>query len=215
VSVERFESNAKKAVMNEISAYSGPRALLSGEDGDRYDRLLSSVTDTVKPTDIFEQFWISDIVYLQWDIERLRRLRAAHIDGTREEAFNALLCSFEYEIIASPRNEWTLARQYMRGDPAAISQIGKMMEERSISYDGVLAKAIALKGNELTRFDHMIALAETRRNKALREIQRHRETFGAELKRAVDAVDADFEVVANPGLKSIDQQEPPQQQKAA
>jgi hypothetical protein len=42
----------------------------------------------------------------------------------------------------------------------------------------------------------MLASAEARRNNALREIDRHRETLGAALRRAVDEIeDAEFQDV--------------------
>jgi hypothetical protein len=204
VSVERFESSTKKIATNEISAYFGPRPLLKGEDSESYERLVAIVNDLVRPGDIFERFWVEDIVYWQWDVDRNRRLKAAHINAARLSAVGAVLTPLFLEGV-----------QGWRSDPRATKEMEKVAMDRDYPPDAILAQAVAMKSGDVTGFDRMIVAAETRRNGALREIQRHRETFGAELKRAVDAVDADFEVVAKPSLKSIDQQEPTQQQKAA
>jgi hypothetical protein len=44
--------------------------------GYRAQRLLTAVTNTMKPVDFLETIWTRDIVDLQWDIIRFRRLKA-------------------------------------------------------------------------------------------------------------------------------------------
>ena len=55
----------------------GPPPLLEGESQEVYDTLLARVTGTVSPKDIIEEMWVYDIVYLVWEILRLRRLKVA------------------------------------------------------------------------------------------------------------------------------------------
>src|SRR5882724_9345772 len=54
----------------------GRPPLLEGEDTAAYDELLVRISGAVKPTDIFEEIWIRDIVDLVWEAFRLRRLKA-------------------------------------------------------------------------------------------------------------------------------------------
>src|SRR5215831_17869414 len=54
----------------------GPPPLLEGEDAAAYDDLLVRISGAVKPTDIFEEIWIREIVDLVWGAFRLRRLKA-------------------------------------------------------------------------------------------------------------------------------------------
>jgi len=66
----------------------GPPPLLEGEDAAAYDELLVRISGAVKPTDIFEEIWIREIVDLVWGAFRLRRLKAnlmtaVHIRGSQ------------------------------------------------------------------------------------------------------------------------------------
>jgi hypothetical protein len=51
------------------------RPLLEGEDAAAYDELLVRISGAVKPTDIFEEIRIREIVDLVWGAFRLRRLK--------------------------------------------------------------------------------------------------------------------------------------------
>ena len=63
------------------SAWLGPPPLLEGEDAAAYDELLGRISGAVKPSDIFEEIWVQDIVDLVWEVVRLRRLSANPTDG--------------------------------------------------------------------------------------------------------------------------------------
>jgi hypothetical protein len=60
----------------EHSALFGPPPLFDGEDTKIYDQLLTQVSTTVMPTDIFEDIWVRDAVDLTLEVFRLRRLTA-------------------------------------------------------------------------------------------------------------------------------------------
>jgi hypothetical protein len=65
-------------------AFLGAPPLMPGEDVAAYKTLLALVSDTVKPTDIFDTIWVSDIVNEQLDIDRWRRVKANLIAGEIE-----------------------------------------------------------------------------------------------------------------------------------
>ena len=60
----------------EYPALFGPPPLYDEEDMKAYDELLTKVSTTVAPLDIFEDIWIRDVVDLTFEIFRLRRLTA-------------------------------------------------------------------------------------------------------------------------------------------
>jgi hypothetical protein len=60
-------------------AFLGPPPLIDGEDSNAYDELLARVSGAVKPSDIFEEIWVCDIVDLTWEVFRLRRLKASFL----------------------------------------------------------------------------------------------------------------------------------------
>src|SRR5262249_7210316 len=59
-----------------------------------------------------------------------------------------------------------------------------------------LAQTFCLKVNDIERIEHMMALAEARRNATLREIDRHRQTLGQKLRRGPQQLeDGQFRVI--------------------
>src|SRR5262249_43194970 len=53
----------------------GPPLLLEGEDASAYDELLARICAAVKPADIIDEMFIADIVALEWEVLRWRRLK--------------------------------------------------------------------------------------------------------------------------------------------
>jgi hypothetical protein len=57
---------------------------------------------------------------------------------------------------------------------------------------GIGPEAFAEEIDSLERFDHRLAIAEARRNNALRAIDRHRSALGAAVRQVVDEVEGEF-----------------------
>jgi hypothetical protein len=65
-----------------------------------------------------------------------------------------------------------------------------------LTMHAVMAMILFTNIDVIARIDEMIATAEARRNAALRELERHRATFGRALRHAVEQVeDARFEMI--------------------
>ena len=73
----------------------GTLPLLQGEDAADYGRLRATVIAEMKPTDFMEMIWTNDIIYLEWEIIRLRRAKANYI---RELAAPDLLPGFDLKL---------------------------------------------------------------------------------------------------------------------
>ena len=83
-----------------------------------------------------------------------------------------------------------------------------MFTDAKLTVKEVQAQTFALKIEDIDRIEHMIASAEARRNIALREIERHRETLGRILREAAREVeDAEFTEVEPPQLESCEEVE--------
>src|SRR5215472_12958758 len=65
------------AVPGEVQrlAVFGPRLLLEGEDAGAYDQLLARFCAAVKPVDVLDEMLTADIVALEWEVLRWRRLK--------------------------------------------------------------------------------------------------------------------------------------------
>jgi hypothetical protein len=64
-----------------IRALLGKPPLLANEDLSDYNALLNELAREVKPKDFIEWLWVKDIADLTWEIIRLRRIKAAYVNG--------------------------------------------------------------------------------------------------------------------------------------
>jgi pantothenate synthetase len=65
-----------------------------------------------------------------------------------------------------------------------------------MDIDSFMADALAKKLHQIERIDHLTAIAESRRNASLSEIERRRAALGQALRRSVQEIeDGEFEVI--------------------
>ena len=69
----------------------GPPPLIEGEDAAAYDQLLARICAAVKPVDIIDEIFIADVVSLEWEVLRLRRLKWSLIRARALEALEDFL----------------------------------------------------------------------------------------------------------------------------
>jgi hypothetical protein len=55
----------------------GPPPLLAGEDETTYDELIGRVYAAIKPVDVIDEMLMADVVALEWELLRWRRLKAS------------------------------------------------------------------------------------------------------------------------------------------
>jgi hypothetical protein len=69
----------------------GPLPLIEGEDVAAYEHLRARICAKVKPVDSIDEIFIDDIVSLQWEISRARRLKSSLLQVRGLEALERLL----------------------------------------------------------------------------------------------------------------------------
>ena len=69
----------------------GPPLLIEGEDAAAYDELLARFCAAVKPVDIIDEMFIADVVSLEWEVLRCRRLKLSLIRARGLEALRRFL----------------------------------------------------------------------------------------------------------------------------
>jgi hypothetical protein len=106
-----------------------------------------------------------------------------------EEMFVAEVVFLEWEILRWRRLKWNLIRAHA-------------LQRLAVCIDS--SNAFAEKLGYLERIDRLTAIAESRRNASLREIERHRAVLGETLQRSVqDIEDAEFKVIETTSAKEI------------
>jgi hypothetical protein len=171
----------------------GPPPLFEGEDTKAYDELLTRISTVVKPADILEDIWVRDLVDLTWDVFRLRRLKANVMMANAHKGLSEILAPF----VGCSHAE-TLAEAWAARKSDVAEEVDKALASAGLGMDAVMAQTLSLKLDDIERIEHMIAIAEARRNTTLREIDRHRETLGQKLRRAVPQLeDGQLRVIEN------------------
>src|SRR5258708_8335999 len=169
----------------------GPRPLIDGEDGTNYDVILEGISADVAPADFVEEIWVRNVVDLVWDNVRLRRLKSQLLQAAAHEGLERLLAS----VI-----DWMRAGQLSRkgalGDEEAMGEVDRLVGRAGLTFDAVMAQTLAARIDDVERIDRLVIIAEARRDAVLREIRSRRAAFGQALRRAGDAIDAEFEDVA-------------------
>jgi hypothetical protein len=227
----------------------GPPLLLEGEDAAAYDDLLGGICAAVKPVDIIDEMFIADIVSLEWEVLRWRRLKRTLMQETGLKALENFLAGkldYDSERVADRLTKilqhnlpeehadsaQTLAREYARNEqhavdtinevlacinldmgdiqcgvradkaqelvqdylrrkPDAVTRVDEVFTSTGVSMDTFMTKALRDKIDDIERIDRLTAIAETRRNAALREIDRRRAVLGETLRRSVQEIEDD------------------------
>jgi hypothetical protein len=174
----------------------GPAPLIPGEDPSAYKALQTRVAAVVAPKDVLEEIWVRDVVDLVWESLRLRRLKAAFLNSAAYEGLGIILQPLIKMQFISRSPDGSLSEKWARGDPQAKKSVNDYLKSAGLSLDDVMAQTLALKLPSVERIDRMLASAEGRREAALRELARHRETLAAAVRRATEKIDdAEFEEI--------------------
>jgi hypothetical protein len=231
----------------------GPPLLLEGEDAAAYDELLARMCAAVKLVDVIDEMLIAEIVALEWEVLRWRRVKrtliqedilralrnflvgqfesnyalhkkhfkrylaellrnnlpteqadsaetlaaecAPHTDEANEQ-LDVVLRRIGLEINtvldnARAAKAKELVQEYVRGKQAAVTLVHKLLADAGESMDTFMAKAFAYKIDVIERIDRLATVAESRRNAALREIDRRRPVLGEALGRSVQHIEGD------------------------
>jgi hypothetical protein len=244
------------ATVQPLTLFGSP-VLLGGEDAGAYHELLGRVRAAIKPLDIIDEMFIADVVSLEWEVLRWRRLKSSlmqthafnalkvflrdHHDyydhyrkyfkeeltevlrdnlaeGQTEdnvqtlvhhcaenerdavEKVNQILAGIDLDTdailrTAKYRKANELAHDYVQRNPNAIKLIDKLLAEAGLSIDALMAKPLTEQLDNIERIDRLTTIAETRRNAMLRELDRRRAVLGEALRRQVQEVEGDFEVI--------------------
>jgi hypothetical protein len=236
----------------------GKPLLLDGEDAAAYERFSALINATVQPIDTIERVFVDDIVSLEWEVLRWRRLKCGFIQTLGLKALKErLVRDLDYaqyseyyvedlaEILeenlsesdvesaeamakeyaqnkpnavdrvdkilsgigtdtqqvanqAQARKAEELVQEYGRREPATITLVDEILAGAGTSMDALIVQAMIEQMEMVERFDRLTAIAETRRNASLHEIERRRALFGEAIRRSTKEIeDAEFEEISD------------------
>jgi len=170
------------------SAAFGPPPLVGGEDAAAYEALRARVAVAVAPADVLEEMWVRDVVDLDWEVQRLRRLQAALLRAAAHEGLAVVLTP-----LLGLSGAHDLAAQWAAGKRRAARRVRALLAAAGLGQDAVTAQTFAARIGDFDRIDRMIMQAENRRAAALREIEFHRALLAHALREALAAEHAEYE----------------------
>jgi hypothetical protein len=166
----KSKSKSLTSAPQPLATLFGQSLLLEGEDGATYDQLLAHIRAVVKPADIIDEMFVNDVVSLEWEVLRLRRLKLSFIRvrglGALQDFFAENLGYDLYsecfaddlaEILQDnlPEDEadsaQTMARQYVDDEPDAIEKVNRVLEGIDLQLGKILRDARARKAKELVQ----------------------------------------------------------------
>ncbi len=166
--------------------------LLPGEDGTKYQQLLNRISEAIKPKDVLEEFWVSDVANQVWETVRYRRIAVNLLNAVKQKALERVLHdlvhwedSFGVDALGSPfhvKSEY-LAWKYVLKDneDGSLDEVDRVLRKAGLDASAVVAEAAALRTNELKCVNQMLAKSEARRAATLRAMERHRTGLGVQL----------------------------------
>jgi hypothetical protein len=145
----------------------GPPLLLEGEDEVAYDELLARICAAVKPVNVIEEMFVADVVFLEWEILRLRRLKLSLLKASGHEALkDFLLRNLLYDLYVEALTDdlakilqkyvqedraQELAQQCARWEPDAINAADLILNAAGRQVDDIRDAAKEYMARHLAR----------------------------------------------------------------
>src|SRR6516164_738392 len=143
-----------------LTLFGSPQLLLHGEDAAAYDELLGRVCAAIKPVDIIDEMFIADVVSLEWEVLRWRRLKSSlmqtwslrevqkfltnHLDYDQyREFFEENLTEILQDNFKdrSEDDAHALAHKCARNEPDADDKVNQILADMNLDMDDILGRA--------------------------------------------------------------------------
>ena len=147
---KKLVSGQSAALASERWAMFGPPQLLQGEDAAAYDQLLARVCAAVKPVDMIDEMLMVDVVSLEWEVLRWRRLKLSLLRGLRLHAleyflgehlayYSSELAEILRRILPEQQADTAedLANKCFSEEPEAVDRVSKILDEIGTDIDKV------------------------------------------------------------------------------
>jgi hypothetical protein len=163
----------------------GPFPLIVGEEAANYETLFDQISKAVEPTDFVEEVFVREFADLNWEVLRMRRLKGDLLTQRVHDEIRSLVARRSDGRVADE-----LMQRFQSGDEKAVDEVEQFLAKLGLSTNSLTVRALTDNLDAIERIDYLLANAESRRNNALHEIQRHRLLLAERLRGAVQQIDA-------------------------
>ena len=167
--------------------------LLITECAEEFEKMRNEFYDEIQPKGVVERGYVDDIVALTWETRRCQRAKAGIINATLLEALTGMLKQqltyrdFGGNVLACRIAAEDLARGWFT-DEEAKTEVATQLRKFGLDEGAIEAESFRLRAEDLERCNRMQADAESRREKALRFVEKLRKKFGARLRQSSDRI---------------------------
>ena len=151
----------------------GEPIFLQGEDPAAYGELLVRIRSAVKPPDMIQEMLVADVVWLEWEVLRWRRLKGSLIRARDVKALEDFVYEQldenddNYELYSEQfanrlaeilqqnvpedqaENAQRLAHKYAENEREAVGKVDEILARNRVDIDDILRDARRLKAKEL------------------------------------------------------------------
>ena len=171
--------------------------LIDGEDQAEYESFLDAGLHAVKPKDAIERVWVQDFIDYSWESQRLRRMKVALIQAARRGAVKSLLNEYINKSDHDGAPVYLIAERlsenWARSEKNTVKYVEQVFKDNSLNFDNVMAEAISRKLKDLERIDKLIASYDYRRDAAIRELEKRRESLARRARELANQLITDVE----------------------
>ena len=183
------DASARTSSRQDVSDMFASTPLLDGEDGSEYARFVEQCITAIKPEDAIERIWLQDFVDNTWDIQRLRRIKVVVFKAGQKSAVKTLIGEYSDHARHSPRAR-EISDYWSEQVPEYVNYVKELLNANGLSEDAIAAEVFRGQFKTLERVDALIASYGYRRDAAMRELERRRDSLA---KRAREFAKAEVE----------------------
>jgi hypothetical protein len=183
--------NLSRVVPAEIADIFGHPPVLSTENRQAYDALMTQLTLDWKPRNITEWMFVRDITDISWEIFRHRRAIANLFAISFKTALGAVLTDVLPEERCKPWLDRVdtvkgLEQAWFEG-PQEQEKVKAQLGKYGLSPEAIVAQFYALRRDELEKLHRLLAVAEARRIGITRNFNEYRAMSSLGQKPVVEA----------------------------
>jgi hypothetical protein len=184
------------SAVHNTDALRSSSVLLSSESQDEFASLCADLEQDLQPKGVIERNYVRDFANITWEIQRLGRYKTSIINNSRLAALQGILKQLLYcppdadvsdVIYFHAHASKDLAHSWF-DNKRAQARVAKLLRKFQMDEGAIEAEAFRLCADDLERLDRMLALAEVRRDKALRNITEYRDSLSKRLQQCADRI---------------------------
>lgn len=163
--------------------------LLVTESAEEFAKARAEFLEDIQPEGAIMRRYAEDVAYLTWEVRRYRESKAGITNAAMFGALHEILKELVPRHIADVPTHRLMIDRLARGwfDSKEVkAEVMKLLRSFGLDETTIAAEALRSRIEDIQECDRMEALAEARREKALRFIGKLKKGFGIRLRQASD-----------------------------